>query len=137
MGKEILSRLFYSFLFSLGLSLSITILASKSSGGSESSQVLIIMIFYILFILLCCFLSSMTAFFNLLVQVKNKLFLSIISFFCFPLVIHIYTILQNIKGPFSTLLIFYSPSSLYLLALIYNFYIFKKKLKGIQIQNNK
>lgn len=136
MGKEILKRLFYSFLFSLGLSLIILIIVSGSSEGSESNQALGIMIFYILFILICCFLSSLAAFFNLLVQIRSRLLLSLISFFALPLTVHIFTILQNTEGDFSLLLVLYCPSSLYLLALLYHFYIFRKNIKTKWIQKD-
>ncbi|HCN48251.1 MAG TPA: hypothetical protein DIT10_04030 [Chryseobacterium sp.] len=137
MGKEIFNNLFYSFLFSLGLSLLILLFISGNSGGSEAKQATGIMIFYILFILLSCLVSSMTAFFNLIPEVRRNLPLSILSFFALPLSVHIFTILQNTEGDFSLLLLlFYAPSSLYLLALVYHFYLFRKNTKSYQKPNN-
>ncbi|MGH1520107.1 hypothetical protein [Chryseobacterium sp. JK1] len=136
MGKEIFKRLLYSFLFSLGLSLLIVLLISGDSGGSENTQARNIMFFYASFISISCFISSVTAFLNLAVWMRKSLYLSIASFFAFPLAVHIITILQNTEGDLALLLILYSPSSLYLLALIYNFYIFRKNIKTESIQKD-
>ncbi|MFZ4931304.1 hypothetical protein [Chryseobacterium sp. Mn2064] len=136
MGKEIFKRLLYPFLFSLGLSFLIVLLVSGGSGGSENTQARNIMFFYASFISISCFISSVPAFLNLVVSVRKSLYLSIASFFAFPLAVHIFTILQNTEGDLALLIIFYSPSSLYLLALIYNFYRFRKNTEIEWIQKN-
>ena len=129
MKKEILTRLFYSFLFSLGLSILIFLFAFGIHEGFEANQARALLALVVIFILLTCLVLSATAFLNLLPKVRANLVLSLASFIALPLALLCYILVQN--GPdsdTSLLLIINSPCLLYIIALIYHFFAFRKTI---------
>lgn len=131
MTKEILARLFYSFIFSLTISLVISWTNYQTTEGFEGKQADFILV--ILTFLLCIInlMSSLTALFNLKTQIRENLILSALSFFGLPMIILIILLIlflvnRNPTETFLSLIMFSIPSISYLLSLLYNFIKFRE-----------
>lgn len=133
MTKEILARLFYSFIFSLTISLVISWTNYQTTEGFEAKQADFILV--ILTFLLCMInlISSLTALFNLKIKIRENLILSALSFFGLPMIILIvllvlFLVNRNPTETFLSLIMFSIPSISYLLSLLYNFIKFREKI---------
>lgn len=131
MTKEILARLFYSFIFSLTISLVISWTNYQTTEGFEAKQADFILV--ILTFLLCIInlISSLTALFNLKIKIRENLILSALSFFGLPMIILIillvlFLVNRNPTETFLSLIMFSIPSISYLLSLFYNFIKFRE-----------
>ncbi|MGZ4055469.1 MAG: hypothetical protein ACXVPU_05575 [Bacteroidia bacterium] len=134
MTRQILKRLFYSFLVATTVSLTISWTNYQSTNGLEARQGMFLVLILTFILCIANFILSLPAFLNAKPDVRNNIFISALTFGGLPLLLLILigilnmTNKSNSNTPFS-FLTFGGPSIFYLCALAYNFYKFQQTIE--------
>lgn len=125
MAKKILSKLFYSFIYALIISLFASLILHITREGFEVFQTVILITLINVFLCIINFISSLTALLNLKLEIRNNKVLSLLSYFGFPILILFFIIsfliYKNMTAEFPQILIILIPSISYILSLFHNF----------------
>ncbi len=125
MAKEILSKLFYSFIYTLIISLFASFILHIIREGFEVFQTVVLITLTNICLCIINFISSLTALLNLKSNIRDNKTLSLLSFFGFPILILFsiisFLIYKNMIAEFPQILMILIPSTSYILSLFYNF----------------
>ncbi len=131
MTKDILSKLFYSFICTLIISLFASWILHITIEGFEVFQTVVYITLINVSLCIVNFTSSLTALLNLKLKIRENRILRLISIFGFPFLILIiiisFLVYKDIVMEFPQILMILIPSVTYILSLLYNF----NKLKNL------
>ncbi len=133
MTKEILKRLFYTFLISFFISMFYAWTIYQSTTGFEARQGMFILVLVNFGINILNFILSMTALLNLNENIRGNIWTSMLSFFVLPfaLLLLLIGLLVNSPAPNIRVKDFFEiglPSAVFCLTLTYHFYRFRQTL---------
>ena len=135
MTKEILKRIFYPFLISTIVTLTYAFMTYPSTIGLEARQACFIIILMNLGFCFLNFILSLTSLLNLNHFIRQNSWLSMLSFFTFPIVLLVILLIQfidnhNENETIKDFLVIAHTSVTFCLILIYQFYRFRQTTKS-------
>ena len=135
MTKEILKRIFYPFLISTLVTLTYAFMTYPSTIGLEARQACFIIILMNLGFCFLNFILSLTSLLNLNHFIRQNSWLSMLSFFTFPIVLLVILLIQfidnhNENETIKDFLVIAHTSVTFCLILIYQFYRFRQTTKS-------
>ncbi|HET6224810.1 MAG TPA: hypothetical protein VFF27_00930 [Bacteroidia bacterium] len=134
MGKEILKRLFFTFIISFAISFAFVWVNYEETTGLEARQAVFLSVLINFAINILNLILSLTAFLNINKKIRENIVTSMLSFLLLPygLFVSLFILFVVSKSENSTIEDFLSvssPSILFCAVLSFQFYRFRKEVK--------
>lgn len=137
MGKEILKRLFYTFIVSFAISFAFVWVNYEETNGLEARQAVFLSVLINLGINILNLILSLTAFLNINKKIRENMVTSMLSFLLLPYGFFICLFIlfvesQTERSTMGDFLFVSCPSILFCAVLAFQFSRFRQKLKETQ-----